>query len=118
MDCSHIQSPVTIAIFYLLLVLSLGGCSPGHVQCGGNISPENMTDGDRVILEKVRIDSNSYCSSENSGCDFQLAKTDSGWSVTAIRLVERDGKCLYGAGDQKFYIYDEVGSLLRVISGI
>lgn len=117
MDSSYVPSPVAIAIF-LLFALVLGGCGYEHVQCGGSVSPKNMVGGDRAILEKVKRDSKSYCLRGNGGCDFQLTKTDRGWSVAAIRLVEHDGKCLYGPGDQKFYIYDEAGSLLRVIGGV
>jgi len=105
-------------VLYTLSLTMLTGCTSEAVTCGGDVSPKALAARAPSIVEQAKRDAASFCVRSNGGCDFTMARTRDGWSVAATFRVERDGKCLVRIGDQRFYIYDDAGSLRRVINGL
>ena len=105
------------SVVYILSLSMLAGCTSEAVTCGGDVSPKALAASAANIVEQAKRDAASFCVRSNGGCDFRMARTRDGWSVAATFRVERDGKCLYRIGDQRFYLYDEAGVLQDVISG-
>lgn len=101
-----------------LSLTMLAGCTSEAVTCGGDVSPKALAARAPNIVEQAKRDAASFCVRSNGGCDFTMARTRDGWSVAATFRVERDGKCLFRIGDQRFYLYDEAGVLQRVINGL
>jgi len=105
------------SVVYILSLTMLAGCTSEAVTCGGDVSPQALAASALNIVEQAKRDAASFCVRSNGGCDFRMARTRDGWSVAATFRVERDGKCLYRIGDQRFYLYDEAGVLQDVING-
>lgn len=70
------------------------------------------------IVKKAAVASRTFRAESGAGCDFTVAKTNQGWSVAATRVLAVDGKCVSRIGDEKFYAYDDAGTLIRVVDGI
>lgn len=111
------MAPVRMVIYALSLPM-LAGCTSEAVTCGGDVSPRALASSVPNIVEQAKRDAASFCVRNSGGCDFTMARTRDGWSVAATFRVERDGKCLFRIGDQRFYLYDEAGVLQRVINGL
>lgn len=116
MDCLVLNDARRYAAA-IFLVAGVTGCSSATVDCGGQVHPENLGADALRIVEKAKADSKAFCSESDSGCDFTVAKTAQGWSVAATRIFAVDGKCASRIGDERFFSYDESGTLLRVIEG-
>ncbi|WP_422508150.1 hypothetical protein [Stenotrophomonas sp. GZD-301] len=105
----------------LAAAVLLSGCSEPQpeVQCGGEVRfhETNATEAD-AILQAVRRDSRNYCVESGSACDFFVSKDDITWTVMALVPSAHEGRCIYGIGFDRTYIYDTSGRLLRVNPGI
>jgi hypothetical protein len=110
--------PVRIAVVHLLMLTTLVGCGSPPVQCGGRVSPERLSEEARVILEKVKVDSVSYCAGDQVGCDFKVHKRPSGWVVGVIRSRGHEGTCLFQPGAHRVYVLDDEGAVVDVLGGI
>lgn len=104
--------------FAFLLIVVMMGCSSKAVHCGGRVYPDKASAEALELVKKAEMDSKAFCAESNAGCDFTVAKTNQGWSVAATRTFSVDGKCASRAGDEKFYSYDETGSLIRAVDGM
>ncbi|MEJ7746428.1 MAG: hypothetical protein WKF61_06685 [Luteimonas sp.] len=102
----------------MCFITVVAGCSAEKVHCGGRIYPDQVGEDALKILKKTEAESKEFCSEPGAGCDFTVAKTRQGWSVAATRTFAADGKCASRIGDEKFYSYDNSGSLIRVIDGM
>jgi hypothetical protein len=114
----HTLNQVWRYAFALLLVAATSGCSSEAMHCGGRIYPDHAGADALDLVKKAERDSKAFCAVSGAGCDFTVARTNQGWSVAATRTFAVDGKCASRIGDEKFYRYDEAGTLIRVVSGI
>ncbi|WP_141400851.1 hypothetical protein [Pseudoxanthomonas wuyuanensis] len=103
---------------YSIAVAVISGCSSKADHCGGNVYPDKAGVDALRFVEKAKVDSEEFCLESGAGCDFTVAKTNQGWSVAVTRTFAVDGKCASRVGDEKFYSYDNSGSLIRVIDGM
>jgi hypothetical protein len=93
----------------ILFVLIAVACHSERIECWGAVHPGNLHSDGAEVLEKARLASRSYCSEVGTGCNFSVKKEAGGWSVTASKMLEVDGKCVSRIGDKQFYNYDAAG---------
>ncbi|WP_240099344.1 hypothetical protein [Thermomonas flagellata] len=117
MDYLALNSFWRCAVVFLLAA-AVVGCSSTTVRCGGRVYPEKASADALSVVKKTEVDSKEFCAESGGGCDFTVAKTKQGWSVAATRTFAVDGKCASRIGDEKIYIYDESGVLVRAIDGM
>lgn len=107
-----------IAAVHVISLVALVGCGSPPVQCGGRVSPERLSDEARVILEKVKVESVSYCAGDQVGCDFNVRKRPSGWTVGVFRSRGHEGTCFFQPGAHRVYVLDDEGVVVDVLGGI
>lgn len=100
-----------------LLFVPLVACSQQDVECGG-VEPRDYSQSELALLEVARKESLAYCGLPKTGCEFSVYKTRAGTTVRVSRLSSTGGQCLGAIGDEKFYSFDDVGHLVRVIDGL
>ena len=102
----------------VLCIALMAGCTSAPVECGGKVRPEKLGPDALRILEKAKADSRAFCSESKSGCDFVVYRTPRGWAVAATKMIVEDGACVSRIGDDRYFSYDQSGTLLKVINGI